>query len=76
VGRGSHARADLLAGIVTLWGLTLEQSVSEGLHPLQRTHAGAVHEELQPVGGRTHTGEDHGGLSPMGGTSHWGRGKD
>ncbi|KAK4807207.1 hypothetical protein QYF61_024327 [Mycteria americana] len=26
----------------------LEQSVPEGLHPMERTHAGAVHEELQP----------------------------
>ncbi|KAK4826394.1 hypothetical protein QYF61_008065 [Mycteria americana] len=41
----------------------LEQSVPEGLHPMKRTHAGAVRGELQPVG-RTHAGEAHGGLSP------------
>jgi len=31
-------------------GSTLEQSTSEGLHPMERTHAEAVLEELQPVG--------------------------
>ncbi|KAK4832383.1 hypothetical protein QYF61_022238 [Mycteria americana] len=53
-----------------LWcrgGLMLEQSVPEGLHPIGRTHAGAVLEELQPMG-RTHVGEVRGGLSPLGGT--------
>ncbi|KAK4806915.1 hypothetical protein QYF61_012636 [Mycteria americana] len=34
----------------------LEQSVPEGLHPVERTHAGPVLEELQPVG-RAHVGE-------------------
>jgi len=34
----------------------LEQPVPEGLHPVGRTHTGAVCEELQPVG-RTHIGE-------------------
>jgi len=52
---------------VTLWGPTLEQPVSEGLHPVGRTHAGAVCEELQSVG-RTHIGEVCGELSPMRGT--------
>ena len=28
---------------------TLEQSVPEGLNPIERTHAGAVHEELKPM---------------------------
>jgi len=28
----------------------LEQSVPEGLYPMERTHAGAVLEELQPIG--------------------------
>ncbi|PKU45188.1 hypothetical protein llap_4489 [Limosa lapponica baueri] len=37
-------------------GPMLEQSVPEGLHPVERTHAEEVHEELQPVG-RTHVGE-------------------
>ena len=56
--RGAHAGAGLLAGLVTLWG----------------THAGAVHEELQPVG-RTHIGEVREGLSPVGGTPCWSRGR-
>jgi len=34
----------------------LEQSVPEGLHPMEGIHAGAVHEELHPVG-MTHDGE-------------------
>ena len=45
----------------------LGQSVPEGLHPVEGTHAGAVCEELQLIG-RTHVGEVHGGLSPVGGT--------
>jgi len=40
----------------------LEQPVPEGLHPVEGTQAGAVCEELQPVG-RTHVREVHGGLS-------------
>ena len=52
----------------------LEQSVPEGLHPVDGTHAGAVREELQPMG-RTRVGEVHGGLSPMGGTPQWSRGR-
>jgi len=42
----------------------LEQPVPERLHPMGRTHAGAVREELQPVG-RTHIGEVCGELSPI-----------
>jgi len=34
--RGVHAGAGLLAGLVTLWGPTLELSVPEGLHPMGR----------------------------------------
>jgi len=41
---------------------------------LGRTHAGAVREELQPVG-RTHVGEFCGELSPMRGISCWSRGR-
>ena len=40
---------------------------------MEGTHAGAVCEELQPVG-RTHVGEVCGGLSAMGGTPRWSRG--
>jgi len=42
---GAHTRAGLLAGLVTPLGPTLEQSVPEGLHPVEVTHAGAVYEE-------------------------------
>lgn len=44
--------------------LTLELSIPEGLHPMERTLAGAVHEELQPVG-RTNLGAVCEGLYPM-----------
>ena len=40
---------------------------------MRRTHTGAVHEGLQPVG-RTHIGEVRGELSPVRGTSRWSRG--
>jgi len=50
----------------------LEQSVPEGLHPMEGTHTGAVCEELQPVG-RTHNGEVCGELSPIRGTSRLSR---
>lgn len=43
VERGAYAGADLLAGLVTLWGLTLEHSVPEALHTVERTRVGAVH---------------------------------
>jgi len=36
-----------------LWphgGTMLEQPVPEGLHPMGRTHAGAAHRELSPMG--------------------------
>jgi len=59
VGRGAHTGADMLAGLVTLWGPTLEQSVPEGLQLV----------------GRTHIGELCGELSPMRGTSSWSRGR-
>jgi len=39
-------------------GPTLEQSVPEGLHPMERNHARGVLQELQPMG-RTAIGEDH-----------------
>jgi len=72
--RGAHAGAGLLAGLVTPWGPTLEQSASEGLHPVGRTHAGAVRGELHPMG-RTHAGEVCGELPPVRGTSRWSRGR-
>lgn len=58
-----------LAEFVTLWGPTLEVSVPEGLGPMERTHTGAVCQELQPLG-RTHMGEVHGGLFSVKVTSH------
>ncbi|GAB0180894.1 AN1-type zinc finger protein 5-like [Grus japonensis] len=54
-------------GCGPIGGPMLEQSVPEGLYPVEGTHAGAVGEELQPEG-RTHVAEVRGGLSPMGGT--------
>jgi len=48
---GAHARAALLAGLVTLWGPTLEQPVPEGLQPMGRTHIGEVCGELSPMRG-------------------------
>ena len=75
-GQGAQdAAAGLLAGLVTPWGATLEQPVPEGLHPVEGTHAGAVHEELQPMG-RTHIGEVCGELSPVRGTSRCSRGEE
>ena len=53
-------------------GPMLEQCAPEGLHTMERTHAGAVCEELQPVG-MTHVGEVHEGLYPVGGTPCWSR---
>ena len=52
----------------------VEQPVPGGLHTMEGTHAGAVREELQPVG-RTHGGEVCGELSPVRGTSCWSRGR-
>lgn len=46
VRRWSHAGAGLLAALMTLWELTLDQSVSEGLHPVERAYTGVVSEEL------------------------------
>jgi len=74
VERGAHDGAGLLAGLVTLWGHTLQQPVPEGLHLVEGTHTGAVREELQHVE-RTHIGEVCGELSPMRGTSRWSRGR-
>lgn len=56
--KGAHTGARLLAGLVNPW----------------ETHAGAVHEELQPVG-RTNVGEVYGELFLLGGTSHRSRGR-
>lgn len=47
----------------TLWGPTLEQPFPEGLNPVERTHAGEGHEELQHTG-RTHVGEVRGDCPP------------
>lgn len=35
-----------MVGLVTLWGSKLEQAVPEVLDPMERTHIGAVLEEL------------------------------
>jgi len=60
----------LLAGLV----ITLYQPVPEALHPMGRTHAGAVHEELPPMG-KNHAGAVRGGLCPLGRTPCWSRGR-
>lgn len=53
----------------------LEETIPEGLSPVERTHVKAVFEELQP-GGRVHTGEGHEGLFPVVGTPFpWSRGR-
>jgi len=60
-----------------LWpcgGPTLEQPVPDGLYPMGGTCAGAVCEELQPVG-RTHIEELCGELSSIRDTSHCSRGR-
>ena len=50
----------------------LKHPIPEGLHPVGRTHAGAVCEELHSMG-RTHVGEVCGELCPVRGTSRWSR---
>jgi len=52
----------------------LEQSVPKGPYTVERTHARTGFEELQPVV-RTHVGAVHEGLYPMGETIHWSRGR-
>lgn len=47
---------------------------TEGLHPMEKTHFAAVHEELQPMG-RIQTEEIQGRLSSMGGTLGWSMGR-
>ncbi|PKU37806.1 hypothetical protein llap_11890 [Limosa lapponica baueri] len=70
----AHAGTGFLAGLVTCGRPILEQSVPEGLHPMERTHARAVLEELQLMG-RTHIGEFQEGLSPFQETLDWSRGR-
>ncbi|KAK4827851.1 hypothetical protein QYF61_022001 [Mycteria americana] len=62
--RRVHAGASFLAGPVAWERPTLEQSISEGLHPMERTHTGAVLQELQPIE-RTHVGEVLEELQPI-----------
>lgn len=81
-GFGSRRGATGVAFVRSYWKfplwprgeLTLEQPVPEGLHTVEGTHTGAVHEELQPLG-RTHVGEDCGGLFPAGVTPCWSKGR-
>ncbi|KAK4808546.1 hypothetical protein QYF61_009849 [Mycteria americana] len=73
----SSCWSSILAGTMVLWrgagflggpvprrGPTLEWSGPEGLHAMERMHAGGVCEELQPMG-RTHIGEVREELPPM-----------
>lgn len=71
--REAHTGAGFLEGPVAHGGPSLEQSIPEGLYPMERTHIRAVLEELQTAG-RTHV-EVHEGLPPMGGSPCWSRGK-
>lgn len=50
--KGVHNAAGSLAGTLAFGRPTLEQSVSDGLYPMERTPAGAVFEELYSVGFR------------------------
>lgn len=59
-------RQFFLTGTVSNEGPTVEQSVPEGLYPMQRAHSGAVCEEPQPVG-TTCTGVAGEGQYPEGG---------
>ena len=59
--RGAHAGTGFLIGVVAHEGPTPDQSIPEGLHPVERICAGAVCKELQPAG-RNHIGEIHEGL--------------
>jgi len=55
--READAGAGFLAGPVAFGGgPMLEQSIPEGLYPVEKIHYRAVCGELQPVG-RTHSGE-------------------
>lgn len=45
--RGACAGASLLAGLVTPQGPTVNQPDPEGLHSMEKTHAGADHKELR-----------------------------
>jgi len=55
------------------WGTCAGAVAPEGVHPMKRTRAGAVLEELQPME-RTNSGEVCEGLYPAGETPHWSRG--
>lgn len=49
--KGAHTGTGLLAGLWPHGEPMLKQSVPEGLYPpMERTHDGAVLEDLQPVG--------------------------
>ena len=61
-----HGGADLLAGLVTPWGCWSSLFLKD-CTLWEGTHAGAVCEELQPVG-RTHDREVCAELSPVRGT--------
>lgn len=74
--RAAHAGTGLLTGVVNPLGKPmLQQTIPEGVQPMEGTHAGADNEELQFVG-RTHVGEVCGRLFPMAGILHWSRGRE
>ena len=74
--KGAHAGANFLAGLVTPWGTHTGAACSWRSSPMEGTHAGAVREELQPVGRiSTHGGAGYGRPCPVGGTSRWSSGR-
>ncbi|GAB0204246.1 zinc finger and BTB domain-containing protein 5 [Grus japonensis] len=48
--RGVHTGAHLLAGTEACGEPRLDQSVPEGLYPIERTHGEAIREGLYPMG--------------------------
>lgn len=68
--REAHIGAGFQVVTEACWGLTLEQSIPDGLYNTGTTHVGAVLGDLQSTG-RTHAGVVSEGLYPMRRTSCW-----
>lgn len=49
-GEGSPHRTGFLSETLALWEPTLEQPAPKGMYPMEMLYAGAVLEELGPVG--------------------------
>lgn len=72
--RGTHMGAGFLAETAACEGTMLEVSVPGGLYPLETINAGAVLEELQPIG-RTQVRQVNEELFHVGGTPCGSRGR-